>query len=311
MINLRYHIVSLVAVFLALGMGILVGTTVIDRVTVEALSTKLDDVRASVRTIEGRNRELAEQVGIGRDFADQARDLVVRGHLKDVPVLVVAVSGIDRKPVDGLGQGLASAGARLQGTVWFTSRMRLATPDEVKGFAGAVGLSGDVLSVTDDLRAAAFARLGEPGPLAGLVAGGFASFEPPPALPGSPPGTLTSALPLVQVPVAGTRFVVVSGAGATVGDDVLALPLVQALGTGADRVVAVESGQDSPGGRAVFVGPLRSEASAGSHLSTVDNLESPMGQAATVLALEELAAARVGHFGVGPGAQRLLPSPVA
>ena len=42
-------------------------------------------------------------------------------------------------------------------------------------------------------------------------------------------------------------------------------------------------------------------------VSTVDNLESPMGQAAVVLALEELGSARVGHFGVGPGAQRLLP----
>src|SRR5215213_10131101 len=99
MINLRYHIVSLVAVFLALGMGILVGTTVIDRVTVEALSAKLDDVRGSVGAIEGQNRQLADQVKIGRDFADQARDLAVRGGLKDVPVLVVAVAGVDRKPV--------------------------------------------------------------------------------------------------------------------------------------------------------------------------------------------------------------------
>jgi hypothetical protein len=33
-----------------------------------------------------------------------------------------------------------------------------------------------------------------------------------------------------------------------------------------------------------------------------------MGQAATVLALADLSLARVGHFGVGPGAQRLLPA---
>ena len=42
MINLRYHIVSLVAVFLALGMGIVMGSTVIDRVTVDALNNNLE-----------------------------------------------------------------------------------------------------------------------------------------------------------------------------------------------------------------------------------------------------------------------------
>ena len=42
-------------------------------------------------------------------------------------------------------------------------------------------------------------------------------------------------------------------------------------------------------------------------LSTVDNLESFMGEAASVLAVEDLAVPRVGHYGVGPGADRLLP----
>jgi hypothetical protein len=55
------------------------------------------------------------------------------------------------------------------------------------------------------------------------------------------------------------------------------------------------------------VGPLRENKDAASRLSTVDDLESPMGQAATVLALADLGASRTGHFGVGPGAQRLLP----
>ena len=63
------------------------------------------------------------------------------------------------------------------------------------------------------------------------------------------------------------------------------------------------------GGRAVFVGLLRNDASA--RLSTVDNLESPMGQTATVLALEDLGVPRYGHYGVGPGAQRVLPAPAA
>jgi hypothetical protein len=110
------------------------------------------------------------------------------------------------------------------------------------------------------------------------------------------------------VPAAGTRFVVVSGAGAEVGDDILALPLAQALAAGGARAVAAEPGEDTDGGRGVFVGLLRSDATVNGKVSTVDNLESPMGQAAVILALEELGSARVGHFGVGPEAQRLLPA---
>lgn len=315
MINLRYHIVSLIAVFLALGVGVLVGTTVIDKVTVEALDSRLRRVQRSVGVIDAENRTLKSQVAVGREFADRTRELVVRDHLTDVAVLVLAVSGIDRKPVEGLGQSLRSAGALVEGTVWFTARMRLVAEADQRALATAVAvpteevLAPTSLPLADELRARAIARLGEPGVVAALVAANFATYEsgpvPPPGgsgQPGTPP------LPgLDALPVAGTRFVIASGAGAEVGDDLLALPMAASLADRPVRLVAVEAGQDSPGGRAVFVGPLRSDGRVSSRLSTVDNLDSPIGQAATVLALEELGASRVGHFGVGPGAQRLLP----
>jgi hypothetical protein len=94
-----------------------------------------------------------------------------------------------------------------------------------------------------------------------------------------------------------------------VPDDRLARPLVQAMTpTGArSRVVAAESGQDTPGGRALFVGPIRTDGSLSPRISTVDNLETPIGQAAVILALEDLAEPLTGHYGVGPGAERMLP----
>ena len=44
MINFRFHLVSLTAVFLALGIGIAVGATVVDRATVDFLETRLKGV---------------------------------------------------------------------------------------------------------------------------------------------------------------------------------------------------------------------------------------------------------------------------
>jgi hypothetical protein len=55
------------------------------------------------------------------------------------------------------------------------------------------------------------------------------------------------------------------------------------------------------------VGPLRENAVVAPKLSTVDNLESFIGQVAAVLAVEDLTRSAVGHYGVGPRATSLLP----
>ncbi len=334
MINLRYHVVSLVAVFLALGMGIVMGSTVIDRVTVDALNNNLNNVRSDINRTREENRRLSEQVREGEDFADQSLTHVVRDQLPGVPVLVIAVTGVDRKPVDSLRQSLVTAGASLQGTVWVTAKMRLDNEGEIRSLAAALAAAVPTtttvapaagappgptatpttaapgLASSDVVRQQALAKvIADPASLAAMVSAGFLGYEPPPEIEGpAAPSTLTPPPNLGVVPVAGTRFVVVSGAGAEVADDILALPLARALATGDGRAVAAEAGQDTDGGRGVFVGLLRGDATANGKVSTVDNLESPMGQAAVVLALEELGEARVGHFGVGPGAQRLLPA---
>jgi hypothetical protein len=332
LINLRYHVVSLVAVFLALGMGIVMGSTVIDRVTVDALNNNLESVRRDVNETRAENRRLADRVQEGQDFADQSLIHVLRDQLPGVPVLVVAVTGIDRKPVDALRQSLAEAGASLQGTLWVTPKMRLDNDGEARALSavlggpaatptttapGATGASTSTTLVVsaDEVRELALTRmLAEPGTLAAMVSAGFLGYEPAPdrAVDVDPAAPPTSVAPggagLGFVPISGTRFVLVSGAGAEVSDDLLAIPLAQVVATTGGQAVAAEAGVDTDGGRGVFVGLLRRDATANGKVSTVDNLESPMGQAAVILALEELGEARVGHFGVGPGAQRLLPA---
>jgi hypothetical protein len=310
-INLRYHIVSLVAVFLALGLGIVMGSTVIDRVTVDALNDNLDDVRRSVGAIREENRKLGDQIKQGQDFAETTRDQLLRGHLRNVPVMVVAIAGIDRRPVDDLRRALAGAQATMQGTIWFTSKMRLASDGDVRALAGALDVPVDRPEV---VRRQALARVAsarenasaDASPLAALQSAGFLTYEGP-----SPPASTTTSstpLALASLPLPNTRYLVVSGAGAEVGDDVVAVPLTQAYAQSIGRVVAAESGVDTDGGRAVFVGLLRGDVLS-TRLSTVDNIESPMGQTAAVLALEDLGVPRYGHYGVGPGAQRILPQP--
>ena len=315
MINLRYHIVSLVAVFLALGLGIVMGTTVIDRVTVDALNDRLGAVQKSQGAIREENGRLGQQVKQGQDFAVTTRDQLLRGHLRNVPVMVVAVAGVDRRPVDELRQALVGAQATLEGTIWFTAKMRLTNDGEVRALATALDLpvgSADVVrrQALAKVAAARETATAEASPLAALQVAGFLTYEAPPPPTSTTSSTQTTPISLSALPLANTRYLVVSGAGAEVGDDVVAVPLVQAYAQASGRVVAVESGVDTDGGRAVFVGLLRGDSLA-ARLSTVDNIESPMGQTAAVLALEDLGVPRFGHYGVGPGAQRILPQPTS
>jgi len=308
MVNLRYHVVSLIAVFLALTVGIVMGSTVVDRVTVDALNERVTSVGKSVSNAQAENSRLSNQLNTVADFANQARDQLVHGRLKGVPVMVTAVTGVDRKHVDELRQALVGSQATMAGTLWLTAKMRLDNENDLRSMATLLNVGVDRPEV---LRRQALAKLTEAlagstdgtpnATLAALVAAGFVAYE-------APPGQATATIaPNAALPQ-GLRLVVVSGAGADVGDDQVAMPLAQDLSVSPTRFVAAESGQDSAGGRGVFVGLVRKNDAIASRVSTVDNMESPMGQAAVVLALEELGGSRTGHFGVGPGAERLVPA---
>jgi hypothetical protein len=308
MVNFRFHLVSLTAVFLAMAIGIAVGATVVDQATVDALKSQLQRVEGRVDRTDGENARLAGELGRWNRFAQEADTEAVAQRLADVPVLVLGVRGVEREPVDKLRQSLAVARAHLQGTVWFTSRLGLAKPEDTAALAGILGIP---TRSPDALRRAAVTRVvlaltreEPPGLLAALRDAAFVEFEAPAGL---------SVPDLSSLPLADTRFVVVSAATAEVPNEQLAVPLAAQLarqpGT---RVLAAEPGREpagngQPGQRAVFVGQLRQDAQVAALLSTVDNLEDFRGRFAAVYALRDLGAGKVGHFGIGPRASRLVP----
>lgn len=306
MINFRFHLVSLTAVFLALGIGIAVGATVVDRATVDFLETRLEGVEERLDTTDSENEQLRVELSRWSAFSEQARDEAVAGRLEGVPVLVVGVQGVDREPVDELRRSLAAARAQVQGTLWFTSKLRLEKDEDADALAGLLEVAprgrDPVRRSMVHLLAAELAGRQATGLLAKLRDGAFVEFE----APGGGPGDLAS------VPAEGTRFVLVSDGGAEVANDELATPLAVELAQAARaRVLAVEAGPvargDTPARRAVFVGPLRAQGQVSPLLSTVDNLEDFRGRFAAVYALRDMGVSKVGHYGVGPGAARLVP----
>ena len=306
MINFRFHLVSLTAVFLALGIGIAVGASVVDRATVDLLETRLKGVERRLDATDTENADLRRQLGQWSNFTDQARDQAVAGRLEGGPVLVIGVQGIDRGPVEAFRQTLAAAGANVLGTVWFTSKVRLEKDEDASALADLLGVAP---RGAEPVRRAMVSLL--VGELSGQTATGllgrlreaaFVEFEAPASGP----------VDLAALPLAEARFVVVSDGRAEVPNEQLAVPLTTQLAEGARaRVLAAEAGERVEGAplpehRGVFVGLLRS-GSAAPLLSSVDNLEDWRGRFSAVFALRDLGKAKVGHSGAGPGAVRLGP----
>jgi hypothetical protein len=335
MINIRYHIITLFAVFLALAVGIVAGSTVIQQSLVDQLEGNLDSLERQIDDVEQRNRELNDAVdrlqGREQVLAEQGPSQLLQNRLPGTTVLLVGVDGIDEGSVASLVDSLRTAGATVAGEVWLADRLALADDDSAADLAGILGVStqnpaglqaelvqrlGDQLAVvaapadedgdddspttqppvSDDTAAVVAARL--LNLLADLQDGRFVDLD----------GELDKLSP---VDLVGMRLVVAGGTGAELEDDAVLLPLLERLGQDSAPIsVAVEASRDEPEApRGEFVGAVRNDRRLRDQLSTVDDIEAFAGRAAVVLALDDLRRGRVGHYGVGPGAERLLPAP--
>jgi Copper transport outer membrane protein, MctB len=338
MINFRYHIVSLTAVFLALGVGLLLGTTFLDDALEDQLKGDLEDLERDLDRAGDHNAALQRQLDAFEDEAggldEQLGARLFDRQLLGQPVLVVAPRGIDDGLVERVTTALDQADADVMGTWWLTDRLVLDDDDEVAQLAAALDLStddtgrlrnslstqlADVLYGAIDLPASS-----NPGGAGGAVGAGQAAPAEPELL-----ARLREAefidydVPegegdVVRLPASGLRIVVVSGPDASVPLGDALMPVLTDLTAGDEPapVVAVEPSRvpddqaaddESPAERLVDV--IRDDGDLSKYVSTVDDLDRVSGRVATVLALVDAkpGAPRIGHYGTEDGTQLLPP----
>ncbi|MDQ3305381.1 MAG: copper transporter [Actinomycetota bacterium] len=328
MINFRYHLISLVAVFLALAVGVVMGSAVIDKAVVESLEDQqriiAERVDQAIAENEGLQAELSEVQDRSQRLSDEATPRLLADRLGGVPVLVLATRGVASEAIDATVALLDTAGAEHEGTLWFTDRLTLDTDEERRDLARALGRSEGLADTT--LRAMAIDELAEalttdaldgpgegpPGlggapdapadPVAELRDAGFVDFDPP-------EGAETQTADLVTT---GARILFVSGPGAVLDDTQWAQPLASALVGEAPQppslsLLVAESYAPGTEGQASLTAALRGDDALSTRLSTVNRIDDFAGQLAVVLALEDLGQGRVGHY--GRDAQRLIPAP--
>lgn len=307
MVSFRYHLISLIAVFLALAMGIAVGAAVVDRATVTFLEERLAQVENRREATNRRNDRLEAEVDRFARFSEQADDALVRGRLNGASVLLISVRGVSRRDVAEIRTALAAAGAVVQGTLWFTPRLILREAPSLESLRIIVGAGAPSGADADAVRRVAVEQLGSAlaagdgsSIIRSLSEGGFLEFEA--ASGPSDPGAVAAV---------GTRFVVVSSAAPEVGNDQAALPLTRQLALAGAPVAALDVTPEATAGgspEAPFAAALRSAQDVATRLSTVDGASSWIGRTAAVLVVEDLGNGKRGHYGIAPRAQRLLPA---
>ena len=340
MINFRYHLVSLTAVFLALGVGLLLGTTFLDDALENQLRSDLEELEHDLDRAGERNTELRQQLDAFEEEAggldEQLGARLFDGQLLGQPVLVVAPRGIDEGLVERVTTALDQADADVMGTWWLTDRLLLDDDDEVAQLAEALDLTtddagrlrnnlatqlADVLygaidlpAISDAAGAGAAVGTGEARPaapaepelLARLREAEFVDYDVP-----------DGEGDVVRLPASGLRIVVVSGPDASVPLGDALMPVLSDL-TSDDQpapVVAVEPSRvpdeqvdgDDPPERLVDV--IRDDGDLSQYVSTVDDLDRVSGRVATVLALVDAqpGAPRIGHYGTEDGTELLPP----
>lgn len=308
MISMRYHIVSLAAVFLALALGIVVGATKLSSPLLNDLRSDNADLTNQQGELSSTNSELAARVSADEKFAGSVGALTVRGTLPNTNVVLVTTASADPNDRDAVLSLLNRSGATVTGQIQLTNDFSdPQKADQLRQVAATTLPTGATLPEV---------------PQAGAVAGGLLSSVLLAPAGGAPVANaeqgaavlaaLQSAgfITLTGTPAAGQSVIVLTGAEATGGSEADKAGAVvyfanQLAQTATGVVVAGRTGSEEPTGT---VGVIRGDTALSGTVSTVDNVDSDTGRIATVLALVEQNGGGQGQYGFGANATAQAPT---
>lgn len=131
MLTWRYHLLTLVAVFLALGLGVLVGISLSDTGVVETgRSGLVEDIQRDLRDLSNRNDKLSAERSVNLRYQDDTFPFIVSGHIQGANVAVVASSTVNDQALRDLGSAINSGGGQVTTTTRLNSRYDPATAAE-------------------------------------------------------------------------------------------------------------------------------------------------------------------------------------
>jgi hypothetical protein len=304
-INFRYHVVSIAAVFLALALGLIVGTAAFNGPAADSLAAQVDEMGKANQGLRDDLNHLKDEAEQEERFATEALPGLIGTRLAGKRVLIVTTTDADKDYIDGVAEALETiAGAKITGRV--SIQKRFVDPASKE----------ELLEIVDDAT---------PSDVTGL--------------PASTNGAETAAALLAAVLVDHTpqvkteqreltlaAFTGLYIVGSSVKDTAEAVVVLGGppynekdagkLNAGLKTIVEqfdkagpIVVAAESTAGDGNLVGAVRGESNLKT-ASTVDNAGSPQGRAAVLLALADQVENKApGNYGVS--GQSLLPKVAA
>jgi len=304
-INFRYHVVSLTAVFLALAIGLIVGTSALNGPLSDSLRHQVDSLTKSNDIYRDKTIQLEAEVAQREQFATEIAPLVLGGKLTGRRVLVISFQESSSYVADVVAD-LKQANAKVTAQVEIQDSMM--GPSN-----GPTLLDLEHQANTADVNVQGIPTLSDGVETAtALLAGVLTDRQP--ALSDTAVATVLSAYEKAG-------FIHVDGKVNGPAEAVVVLAPTpytdQNAGDENKNVVTVIDqfskvpivvGAAGNAGKGNVIGSVTGDASMSSRVSTVDNANTPQGAIATVLALtEQVVYHKAGHYGLTSSATSLLP----
>ena len=306
MISLRSHAISLAAVFLALAIGVALGSGLLSNTVLSGLRDDKQDMQHQIDTLTDERNAVNEKLSAAQDFDAQMAPRILREDLAKKTVIIFRTPDAADDDVDGLTRLVSQAGGSVTATVGLTQEFvdansaekllsvvnspivpagaQLSTASVDQG-SKAGDLLGISLLIAKDPKVAPVDDTQRDTVLAALRDTGFITYGAD------------------RIAAADTALVVTGG---PLGDDAgnqgaTVARFAAGLATHGSGTVLVGREGSATGTSAVAV--TRSDAALRNAVSTVDDINSESGRITAVLALGSLVnGGRPDQFGIGQGA---------
>jgi len=305
-ISLRSHVISLAAVFLALAIGVALGSGLLSNTVLSGLRDDKNEMQTQIDTLTDEKNALNEKLSAAGDFDAQMAPRILRDSLAKKTVILFRTPDAADGDVEALTRVVEQAGGRVTGTVGLTQEFvdansaekllsvvnspivpagsQLSTGSVDQG-SQAGDLLGIALLLNKDPKVAPVDEVQRATVLAALRDTGFVTY-----------GTQ-------RIVAANTALVVTGGALAADAGNQGATVARFAAGLAPHGSGTVLVGRDGSASGTSAIAVTRSDAALSSVVSAVDDVDSESGRITAVLALSDLInGGRPGQFGIGQGA---------
>jgi hypothetical protein len=310
-IDFRYHLVSILAVFLSLAIGLVLGANALQGPVLTTLKGQTASLHTANQNLRDQATQMHNQIKGGEQFAQTLAPQIVADRLKGESVVFVQTPGGGQSIYEQGVKMVQQAGGTVTGLVTIQNKFladdQLETVDALTNSLKTPGVT-DLSGNSPYDRAGAIlagalvtnqtAKSGQGDESNGAVLGSFKSA-----------GFVTASENLRG---RATLAVVIAPSSPYTGKTAdgynkALLSLAGALDD-ADRgtIMVGPSSAAQDGG---LISVLRNSGSA-SRVSTVDTADAVSGQVVAILALDAEMAGKPGAYGVGSGVNGYLPTPV-